>query len=498
MATATPSPPYGPDPFDLGIYTPKNLARGARAALLRDSSPVEITDIGVSPARGRTAQTPSSLLTRMCNAAIAEGQQLDTTVTHEQRSPIDINDAANQLVNEQVDAYNAKLRVFRTFCAHLNEAAKEFTTEPERDFAKRFSSSFLEFWKQTLANTNCTSAPTYSSAIAAKCHRLSDSEPHRLRHPSSSGQQVLQVKTGWAIRAADKHTRDLVVERQAEWADDLGAAAVETSQRWHTYAVDNCPRRLTDLYGNELNYDAATGRLADRGDDIAAWAAESGLGLLNTADVPTNPHGNTIDLAFSNIDLASAVVEDHLATSSDHFTLSLTIPNVTLAPTGTPGKVRVTSGEELQRFKELVEAGVCSLPAAATTASELDALAESLVNLLHSSAKAAGRPVRKGTRSAPWWTDECAESAAEYRAVRRIFPMGFNEEVQAARKAFQNVVRRAKRQYWRNLIDGFSDSAAVYKAVRWLKSPGAFQPPPLQIDGVVYETQMDKANALRW
>ncbi|KAF5120989.1 hypothetical protein E5D57_013325 [Metarhizium anisopliae] len=118
MATATPSPPYGPDPFDLGIYTPKNLARGARAALLRDSSPVEITDIGVSPARGRTAQTPSSLLTRMCNAAIAEGQQLDTTVTHEQRSPIDINDAANQLVNEQVDAYNAKLRLATTNTAH--------------------------------------------------------------------------------------------------------------------------------------------------------------------------------------------------------------------------------------------------------------------------------------------------------------------------------------------------------------------------------------------
>ncbi|KAF5121020.1 hypothetical protein E5D57_013356 [Metarhizium anisopliae] len=69
--------------------------------------------------------------------------------------------------------------------------------------------------------------------------------------------QVLQVNTGWAIRAADKLTRDLLVERQAEWADDLGATAVETSQKWYTYAVDNCPRRLTDLYGNELNYDAA-------------------------------------------------------------------------------------------------------------------------------------------------------------------------------------------------------------------------------------------------
>jgi hypothetical protein len=95
MAMATSSPPYEPDPFDLGIYTPKNLVPGARAALLRDSSPVEIADIGVSPTRGRVAQTPSSPLTRICNAAIAEGQQLDefptlpTPARHEEQSPID-------------------------------------------------------------------------------------------------------------------------------------------------------------------------------------------------------------------------------------------------------------------------------------------------------------------------------------------------------------------------------------------------------------------------
>jgi hypothetical protein len=318
MATATPSPPYEPDPFDLGIYTPKNLARGARAALLRDSSPVEITDIGLSPARGRTAQTPPSPLTRMCNAAIAEGQQLDEfpalpmTVTHEQQSPIDITYAANQLVDAQAAAYNAKLRVFRTFCAHFNEAAKEFTTGPERDFAKHFSSSFLGFWNQTLANSNCASTPTYSSiaanATAPPTRLATTNTAHPQHKPTAThhqGQrppvpappredlrvfvrleadaparnhigytirahvasktglelnripQVLQVNTGWAIRAADKLTRDLLVERQAEWADDLGATAVETSQKWYTYAVDNCPRRLTDLYGNEVNYDAA-------------------------------------------------------------------------------------------------------------------------------------------------------------------------------------------------------------------------------------------------
>ncbi|KAF3056882.1 Endonuclease/exonuclease/phosphatase, partial [Daldinia childiae] len=248
---------------------------------------------------------------------------------------------------------------------------------------------------------------------------------------------------------------------------------------------------------NAKHYSWQTGRLEGRGEDIATWAAENGLTLLNTADVPTNPHGNTIDLAFSNIALASAVVEDHLATSSDHFTLSVILPDVSLNLPQVPGKVRVTTEEELKRFKELVAAGTCRIPMDTATASQLDTLAAALVDLLQSAARAAGRPVRKGTRSAPWWSDECAEAAAGYRAIRRILPLGFSQEVQLARREFQRVVRRAKRQYWRNLIDGFSDSASVYKAVRWLKSPGAFQPPPLQIGDDVYETQLDKANALR-
>ncbi|RKK58754.1 hypothetical protein BFJ69_g17363, partial [Fusarium oxysporum] len=111
--------------------------------------------------------------------------------------------------------------------------------------------------------------------------------------------------------------------------------------------------------------------------------------------------------------------------------------------------------------------------------------------------KAAGRPTRKGARTAPWWTEECAGAAAAFRAIRRLYPLRFNEEVQIAKRDFHRVVRRAKRLYWRNLIDTFSDSSSVFRAVRWLKSPGPFQPPPLQVDDVVYESQIDKANALR-
>ncbi|PCD25972.1 hypothetical protein AU210_012406 [Fusarium oxysporum f. sp. radicis-cucumerinum] len=212
--------------------------------------------------------------------------------------------------------------------------------------------------------------------------------------------------------------------------------------------------------------------------------------------IPTNPYGNTIDLAFTNLPLAEAIVEDHLATSSDHFTLSLTFPDVRSTPVQ-PGKIRVTTEDELKRFVEIVELGATGIPLADSTPEELDELASSLVSLLTSAAKASGRPVRKGGRPAPWWTEECADAAAAFRAVRRSYPLGFNQDVQIAKRDFHRVVRRAKRRYWRNLIDGFSSSSDVFKAVRWLKSPGAFQPPPLQVDNVVYESQMDKANALR-
>ncbi|KAK4065805.1 hypothetical protein Purlil1_14028 [Purpureocillium lilacinum] len=247
---------------------------------------------------------------------------------------------------------------------------------------------------------------------------------------------------------------------------------------------------------NAKHYSWQTGRLDGRGDDIAHWAAENRLSLLNPTDVPTNPHGNTIDLAFSNVPLSEAVVEDHLATSSDHFTLSIALPEVGVAPIP-PGKVRVTTEDEIKRFVDLVQYGSVDIPVPTTTTDDLDALASALVRLLQAAAKVAGRPVRKQGRSAPWWTEECRLAAAEYRAIRRVYPLGFCREVQLAKKDFQKVVRRAKRLYWRKLIDSFNDSASVFKAVRWLKSPGAFQPPPLEVDGEVHETQLDKANALR-
>ncbi|KJZ70298.1 hypothetical protein HIM_10305 [Hirsutella minnesotensis 3608] len=222
------------------------------------------------------------------------------------------------------------------------------------------------------------------------------------------------------------------------------------------------------------------GRQLGRGEDITFWAMDNRPSLLNAVDVPTNPRGSTVDLTFSNIPLADEFVEDHLAT----------------APLPTSG-ARLNSDEQLKRFVELVEVGAAFIPTSATFPSELDNFASALVNLLDCAARAAGRPVRKTTHGALWWTDECAKAAANYRAWRRVYPLGFDREVQLAKRELHSAVRRAKRLYWRDLIDSFTDSESVFRAVRWLKSPGPFQAPPLQIDGRVYETQLEKATALR-
>ncbi|PCD22037.1 hypothetical protein AU210_015839 [Fusarium oxysporum f. sp. radicis-cucumerinum] len=139
--------------------------------------------------------------------------------------------------------------------------------------------------------------------------------------------------------------------------------------------------------------------------------------------------------------LAEATVEDHLATSSDHFTLSLTLPDTKPAPMQ-PDKIRVTTEDELKRVAEIVELGATGIPLTDSTSEELDELASALVNLLTSAAKAAGRPVRKGGRPAPWWTEECADAAAAFRAIRRLYPIGFNQDVQMAKRDFHRIQQR--------------------------------------------------------
>jgi hypothetical protein len=138
-----------------------------------------------------------------------------------------------------------------------------------------------------------------------------------------------------------------------------------------------------------------------------------------------NLYGNTINLVFTNLPLAEAIIEDHLATSSDYFTFSLTFPDVRSILTQSV-KIRVTTEDKVKRFVEIVELGTIEISVADSTPKKLNELTFSLIDLLTSVVKVAGRPARKGGRRAPWWTEEYADAAAAFRAIRRSYPLSFN------------------------------------------------------------------------
>ncbi|KAM5527361.1 hypothetical protein FOXYSP1_20233 [Fusarium oxysporum f. sp. phaseoli] len=314
MASSSTIPPAALDPFDLGIHTPINLNRGARAALLQNSPVVVNGTIGVSPAPGRMAQTPSSPLNAAATTTTAtEGAERASPVSTFEQRPISIVESANDLAREHAEEYNTKLMVFRAFCTKFEEAAQQFVTGPQRRFAQQFADDFLGFWKRELSCSGpATSKPTYSSVAAAapptdhdrvtyrqqQQHKGRQTDPpHRqgqqttiapprqdlrvfirleagaparahssyairtlirekLGAVSDKIRQVFQVRSGWAVLAADSATRDFLVEKQAEWAAELGATAVETNKEWFTYVVSDVPTRLTDFYGNEVDSDS--------------------------------------------------------------------------------------------------------------------------------------------------------------------------------------------------------------------------------------------------
>ncbi|KAJ4176232.1 hypothetical protein NW755_014528 [Fusarium falciforme] len=293
MASSTTNPPAAPDPFDLGIHTPANLNRGARAALLQNSPAIVNGPIGVSPDPRRMAQTPSSPLNATTTTAAAtEGARLDPPSSPPGQRPVSIIESANRLARERVEEYNAKLTVFQAFCAKFEEAAQQFTTGPERQFAQQFANSFLDSWSRELSGAGPTPKPTYSSAATSppaadpghlppqrqrqQQHRQQSDAPRRQGRPatiappredlrvfirleasapartqscyairthiceklsaiSNKIRQVFPVRSGWAVQTADPETRDYLVEKQSEWAADLGATAIETNKTWFTY-----------------------------------------------------------------------------------------------------------------------------------------------------------------------------------------------------------------------------------------------------------------------
>ncbi|KAL6405975.1 high-affinity glucose transporter RGT2 [Ilyonectria robusta] len=233
----------------------------------------------------------------------------------------------------------------------------------------------------------------------------------------------------------------------------------------------------------------------NQGARIASWIDENDLAILNQPNQSTNKYGNILDLAISNIPTAQARVEDHLATSSDHYTLSITLP-ITRPTPPQPSRIRISDPEDLARLAEVVSLGRDFLTTTATTAEELDIAAAQLLDLLQDAIRIVGRCPQQNGRSAPWWTKACAKAHAQFQAAKRRDP----EErgpAQLAKDDFRKVVRNAKIDFWRDIINNAKTNADIFRIAGWVRIQSAFQPPLLQVGDEVFETQIDKANALR-
>ncbi|KAH0592281.1 hypothetical protein MHUMG1_10027 [Metarhizium humberi] len=96
-----------------------------------------------------------------------------------------VTDAAKQLVDEQVAAQN--------------EAAKEFTTGPERDFAKHFSIDLLRLIAKSNDRRYLRVFVRLQAGAPARNHIGYAIRAHAASKTGLEVNQILQVNTGWAI-----------------------------------------------------------------------------------------------------------------------------------------------------------------------------------------------------------------------------------------------------------------------------------------------------------
>ncbi|RAL64199.1 hypothetical protein DID88_002091 [Monilinia fructigena] len=152
----------------------------------------------------------------------------------------------------------------------------------------------------------------------------------------------------------------------------------------------------------------------------------------------------------------------------------ITITQVTTIPgRGTPPNKRVgyrVTEDGLYTFASLIESGAYWLPKVRHIAFGRRA---------RNSHGAAHRPVPTGdtdrraaasdrARSAPWWTNESASAYSLYKRSGKTLE---------DRKRMLSATRKAKREYWRRLIDSASDDADLYKVVGWPQSGSLPQVP---------------------
>ena len=233
---------------------------------------------------------------------------------------------------------------------------------------------------------------------------------------------------------------------------------------------------------------------AHRGAELARWSSESGMDFIGIPGEPTQRAGHVLDLTFSNIPFAQSMVRPDMHSGSDHETQVTNIPGCGKIPLE-QFHYRIPEAD-LPKFVGLVKNGIAGLsdPWLIADAEQADSYATALAEVFSSAIRTSGKPDRGKGSPAPWWTPEC-QNAYERHLVFRNSNMDNGPTLET--KEFHNTVRRAKRNYWKHIINGVSDDKSLYKVIGWHKLSSNLKSPPLEINGVMVEDSMEKAKVLK-
>src|SRR5436190_345969 len=231
-----------------------------------------------------------------------------------------------------------------------------------------------------------------------------------------------------------------------------------------------------------------------QGAELACWATESGMDFIGTPGAPTQRAGHVLDLTFSNIPFAQMTIRTDMHSGSDHETQVTIIPGRGNAPLE-QFHFRVPEAE-LDKFARLVKNSMANLtdPWQLIDTAQIDNYTTMLAEILNSAIQTVGRPDRGGGGKAPWWSAECEDAYRDHLIARQN---NLDHSTPFETREFLSTVRKAKREYWRHIIDGVNDDKSLYKVIGWHKLSSTLKAPPLKVNGTVVEDTMEKAEALR-
>ncbi len=115
---------------------------------------------------------------------------------------------------------------------------------------------------------------------------------------------------------------------------------------------------------------------------LAKTMRDHGLDLISEPDVPTHDDGNVLDLAFSDITMAEAAINEALHSTSDHETLRIAVPATKVLDHRPENRRWTVPDDRLPELVDIVRDRAHELPPLGFSREELDFFAKALVGII--------------------------------------------------------------------------------------------------------------------